>query len=90
MKGALGSNIASSVKRKMFSLLLFSIRRFEPTENLKRSPITKRAKFTVNEEPLENMSNKLIVSTLLGAVATFNWEGFLCKEGKPEYVKQVI
>lgn len=41
------------------------------------------------QEQQEKASNRLVVSSLLGSIGTFIWEGFMYKEGKPEKAKQV-
>lgn len=51
--------------------------------------IGKRIEFKVLHEQQEKASNRLIVSSLLGSISTFIWEGFMYKEGKPEKAKQV-
>lgn len=50
--------------------------------------IDKRIEFKVMHEQQEKASNRLIVSSLLGSISTFIWEGFMYKEGKPEKAKQ--
>lgn len=52
--------------------------------------ITKRIEFEVKYEQQEKASNRLLISSLLGSISTYIWEGFLYKEGKPEKAKQVI
>lgn len=51
--------------------------------------INKRIEFKVIHEQQEKASNRLIISSLLGSIGTFIWEGFMYKEGKPEKAKQV-
>lgn len=49
----------------------------------------KRVQFKAIPEQQEKASNRLLISSLLGSIHTFIWEGFLYKEGKPEKAKQV-
>lgn len=59
-------------------------------ENCDRSrKLTTRMAHQVTEQLQENLLNRFVVASLVGTVSTFNCEGFLCKEGKPEFVKQV-
>lgn len=63
--------------------------RYEPLTKVEGTQIDKRIEFKVNHEQQEKASNRLIVSTLLGTIGAFVWEGFMYKEGKPEKAKQV-
>lgn len=56
---------------------------------MKKTDILTRIKYSVEEEYSENVTNKVITSSQLGVVSSFTWEGYRCKEGKPEYIKQV-
>lgn len=68
---------------------VFYILRYEPKSNIEKSQIEKRIEFNVIHEQQEKANNRLIISSLLGSISTFIWEGFMYKEGKPEKAKQV-
>lgn len=63
--------------------------RYEPKNPVQSTQVQKRMEFNVIHEEQEKVSNRLIISSLLGSINTFIWEGFLYKEGKPEKAKQV-
>lgn len=63
--------------------------RYEPVGVAKSEEISKRIEFKVIHEQQEKASNRLVVSSLLGSISTYIFEGFLYKEGKPEKAKQV-
>lgn len=63
--------------------------RYEPVGDVKCEEISKRIEFKVIHEQQEKASNRLVVSSLLGSISTYIFEGFLYKEGKPEKAKQV-
>ncbi|XP_031627764.1 WD repeat-containing protein 63 [Contarinia nasturtii] len=63
--------------------------RYEPKSAVENVQIEQRTEFDVIHEQQEKASNRLVISSLLGSIATFIWEGFLYKEGKPEKAKQI-
>lgn len=63
--------------------------RYIPATADKKRTISTRVGHILKEEVQENLVNKFIVSSLFGTISSFSCEGFLCKEGKPEFVKQV-
>lgn len=63
--------------------------RYDPTSEVESTQIDKRIEFRVVHEQQEKPSNRLLISSLLGSIGTFIWEGFLYKDGKPEKAKQV-
>lgn len=69
--------------------LFLNINRYEPLQKVEGTEIDKRIEFKVKHEQQEKASNRLIISSLLGSISTFIWEGFMYKEGKPEKAKQV-
>lgn len=63
--------------------------RYEPVREFETNDIMKRTEFKVIHEQQEKASNRLLVSSLLGSISTYIFEGFMYKEGKPEKAKQV-
>lgn len=63
--------------------------RYEPMAEVEGTEIDKRIEFSVKHEQQEKASNRLIISSLLGSISTFIWEGFMYKEGKAEKAKLV-
>lgn len=63
--------------------------RYQPIQSDANRKIVYRVRHNVIEVAQENLMNRFIVASLVGTISVFNCEGFLCKEGKPEYVKQV-
>lgn len=63
--------------------------RYEPVGETEPNEIQKRMEFKVIHEQQEKASNRLLISSLLGSISTYIFEGFLYKEGKPEKAKQV-
>lgn len=87
--GLFSENVENSQRfiKCQLSIKLFVICRYEPkSEN---NQIDERIEFEVVHEQQEKASNRLVISSLLGSISTFVWEGFLFKEGKPEKAKQV-
>lgn len=63
--------------------------RYEPVDDVKSNQIEKRTEFKVIHEQQEKATNRLLVSSLLGSISAYIFEGFMYKEGKPEKAKQV-
>lgn len=63
--------------------------RFQPKNPVQSTQVEKRMEYNVIHEQQEKASNRFVISSLLGSISAFIWEGFLYKEGKPEKGKQV-
>lgn len=64
--------------------------RYAPKERVGNRKLATRIAHSVRDVVQENLINKFIVGSLVGTLSSFMCEGFLCKEGKPETVRQVI
>lgn len=64
--------------------------RYKSIGDVENTQIDKRIEFKVIYEQQEKATNRLLISSLLGSINLFVWEGFLYKEGKPEKAKPVI
>lgn len=62
---------------------------YTPMGNSANRELITRIEHSVSDVAQENLVNKFIVGSLVGTISSFICEGFLCKEGKPEYVRQV-
>lgn len=64
--------------------------RFQSKGDVQNAQIHERIEFEVIHEQQEKAGNRLVISSLLGSIGAFIWEGFLYKEGKPEKAKKVL
>lgn len=62
--------------------------RYTPVKRVANRKSSTRVAHSMREVLQENLVNKFIVGSLAGTLTSFMCEGFLCKDGKPEVVKQ--